>query len=50
MSNHHKKDRLFEIVEEQRIPLVFFTEGGGGRQATVDRAVGSGINTWPSTS
>src|SRR6185437_6795736 len=30
-TNHHKKDRLFEIVEEQRIPLVFFTEGGGGR-------------------
>ena len=29
-NNHHKKDRLFEIVEKQRIPLVFFTEGGGG--------------------
>ncbi|HTE35443.1 MAG TPA: biotin carboxylase N-terminal domain-containing protein, partial [Reyranella sp.] len=25
-TNHHKKDRLFEIVEDQRIPLVFFTE------------------------
>jgi acetyl-CoA carboxylase carboxyltransferase component len=28
---HHKKDRLFEVVARQRIPLVIFAEGGGGR-------------------
>jgi acetyl-CoA carboxylase carboxyltransferase component len=34
--NHRKKDRLFEIAERQRLPVVFFTEGGGGRPGDVD--------------
>src|SRR5271163_4723829 len=29
--NHRKKDRMFEIAEKSRLPVVFFTEGGGGR-------------------
>jgi acetyl-CoA carboxylase carboxyltransferase component len=29
--NHRKKDRLFEVASELRLPVVFFTEGGGGR-------------------
>ncbi len=44
-TNHHKKDRLFEIVEEQRIPLVFFTEGGGGRPGDVDVQSVAGLST-----
>ena len=44
-TNHHKKDRLFEIVEKQRIPLVFFTEGGGGRPGDVDVQSVAGLNT-----
>ena len=44
-TNHHKKDRLFEIVEHQRIPLVFFTEGGGGRPGDVDVQSVAGLNT-----
>ena len=44
-TNHHKKDRLFEIVEQQRIPLVFFTEGGGGRPGDVDVQSVAGLNT-----
>jgi acetyl/propionyl-CoA carboxylase alpha subunit/acetyl-CoA carboxylase carboxyltransferase component len=44
-TNHHKKDRLFEIVEEQRLPLVFFTEGGGGRPGDVDVQSVAGLNT-----
>lgn len=44
-TNHHKKDRLFEIVEGQRIPLVFFTEGGGGRPGDVDVQSVAGLNT-----
>src|SRR5436190_2883828 len=28
--NHQKKDRLFELAERTRVPVVFFTEGGGG--------------------
>ena len=44
-TNHHKKDRLFEIVEKQRIPLVFFTEGGGGRPGDIDVQSVAGLNT-----
>jgi acetyl-CoA carboxylase carboxyltransferase component len=36
MRNHLKKDRLFEIAERRRLPLVLFAEGGGGRPGDVD--------------
>ena len=29
--NHRKKDRLFELAAELCLPVVLFTEGGGGR-------------------
>ncbi len=29
--NHYKQDRLFDLANRYRLPLVFFTEGGGGR-------------------
>ncbi len=34
--NHKKKDRLFELAAEWETPVVFFTEGGGGRPGDVD--------------
>ncbi|MEM7468031.1 MAG: carboxyl transferase domain-containing protein, partial [Pseudomonadota bacterium] len=34
--NHKKKDRLFELAERWEMPIVFFTEGGGGRPGDVD--------------
>jgi acetyl-CoA carboxylase carboxyltransferase component len=34
--NHRKKDRLFEIAEQSLMPVVFFTEGGGGRPGDTD--------------
>lgn len=34
--NHKKKDRMFEIAEQWRLPVVFFTEGGGGRPGDTD--------------
>jgi acetyl/propionyl-CoA carboxylase alpha subunit/acetyl-CoA carboxylase carboxyltransferase component len=34
--NHHKTDRLLEIVREQQLPLIFFCEGGGGRPGDTD--------------
>ncbi len=34
--NHKKKDRLFELAQEWALPIVFFTEGGGGRPGDVD--------------
>jgi acetyl/propionyl-CoA carboxylase alpha subunit/acetyl-CoA carboxylase carboxyltransferase component len=36
LQNHRKKDRLFELAERWRLPLVFFTEGGGGRPGDTD--------------
>ena len=34
--NHEKKDRLFEVIERLRLPVVFFAEGGGGRPGDTD--------------
>ncbi len=34
--NHKKKDRVFELVKDWGTPVVFFTEGGGGRPGDVD--------------
>jgi acetyl/propionyl-CoA carboxylase alpha subunit len=34
--NHRKKDRMFELAEKWRLPIVFFTEGGGGRPGDTD--------------
>lgn len=34
---HHKKlDRICELAEEQALPLVMYTEGGGGRPGDTD--------------
>ena len=42
--NHRKKDRLFEVAERQRLPIVFFTEGGGGRPGDTDGMGVSGLD------
>ena len=42
--NHRKKDRLFEIIERQKLPVVFFAEGGGGRPGDTDGIGGSGLD------
>jgi acetyl/propionyl-CoA carboxylase alpha subunit/acetyl-CoA carboxylase carboxyltransferase component len=34
--NHRKKDRLLELAERRRLPVVIFTEGGGGRPGDTD--------------
>ena len=44
MQNHRKKDRLFEIAERQRLPVLVFTEGGGGRPGDTDTVGGSGLD------
>ncbi len=43
--NHRKKDRLFELVERLRLPVVLFAEGGGGRPGDTDNAVVTGLDT-----
>ena len=32
--NHPKTDRMLELAERWKLPVVFFTEGGGGRAGT----------------
>jgi acetyl/propionyl-CoA carboxylase alpha subunit/acetyl-CoA carboxylase carboxyltransferase component len=39
--NHYKQDRMFELAERYRLPLVLFGEGGGGRPG--DDATGPGV-------
>ncbi len=34
--NHKKMDRMLGLTNEQRLPLVFFAEGGGGRPGDMD--------------
>lgn len=39
--NHYKQDRMFELAERYRLPLVLFGEGGGGRPG--DDPTGPGV-------
>ncbi len=42
--NHRKKDRLFEIAERLQLPVVLFSEGGGGRPGDSDQLGVSGLD------
>jgi acetyl-CoA carboxylase carboxyltransferase component len=42
--NHRKKDRLIDVAEQLRAPVVFFTEGGGGRPGDTDPTGISGLD------
>jgi acetyl/propionyl-CoA carboxylase alpha subunit/acetyl-CoA carboxylase carboxyltransferase component len=44
MQNHRKKDRMFELARKQRSPVVFFTEGGGGRPGDTDGVGVAGLD------
>ena len=44
MRNHLKKDRLFELAQRRRLPVVLFAEGGGGRPGDVDMPIVSGLD------
>ena len=43
--NHAKKDRIFELIERMRLPVVLFAEGGGGRPGDTDMPVIAGLDT-----
>lgn len=34
--NHKKTDRVLQVAEDQQLPVIFFTEGGGGRPGDTD--------------
>ncbi|MFF4550573.1 carboxyl transferase domain-containing protein [Streptomyces sp. NPDC001406] len=42
--NHRKTDRLLEIAHQQRHPVIFFAEGGGGRPNDSDVPVVAGLH------
>lgn len=42
--NHAKTDRMLGIAAEQKLPLVLFAEGGGGRPGDTDMPVVAGLN------
>src|SRR5256712_1484972 len=46
VQNHRKKDRLFELAAQWRLPVVFFTEGGGGRPGDTDGVGVAGLDCW----
>jgi acetyl-CoA carboxylase carboxyltransferase component len=44
MRGHLKKDRLFDVAERRRLPVVLFAEGGGGRPGDVDWPLVAGLD------
>ncbi|WP_428121176.1 carboxyl transferase domain-containing protein [Candidatus Poriferisodalis sp.] len=44
--NHRKKDRMFELAAQNRLPVVLLAEGGGGRPGDTDGIGGSGLDCW----
>jgi acetyl-CoA carboxylase carboxyltransferase component len=43
--NHRKKDRLLKVAEESKLPIVLFSEGGGGRPGDTDFPGDAGLDT-----
>ena len=44
LRNHQKTDRLLGIALKQRLPVVLFAEGGGGRPGDTDMAIVAGLH------
>jgi len=42
--NHEKKDRLLKIVDDWKLPVVVFAEGGGGRPGDTDMPGVAGLD------
>lgn len=40
---HFKKDRLFDLIERMKLPVIFYAEGGGGRPGDSDLPVVSAL-------
>lgn len=49
LMNHQKKDRMFEIAQQYRLPTVLFAEGGGGRPGDTDGSGVAGLDCWAFT-
>jgi acetyl/propionyl-CoA carboxylase alpha subunit/acetyl-CoA carboxylase carboxyltransferase component len=44
LQNHRKKDRMFELAERMRLPVILFAEGGGGRPGDTDTTMIAGLD------
>ncbi|MFJ9541144.1 carboxyl transferase domain-containing protein [Streptomyces sp. NPDC101225] len=44
LQSHRKTDRMLEIAEERRLPVVLFAEGGGGRPGDTDTTSVAGLD------
>ncbi|MDQ0603707.1 acetyl-CoA carboxylase carboxyltransferase component [Streptomyces canus] len=44
LHNHRKTDRMLELAEERRLPVVLFAEGGGGRAGDTDTTAVAGLD------
>ncbi|TXH48305.1 MAG: biotin/lipoyl-binding protein [Burkholderiaceae bacterium] len=44
LRNHQKTDRLLGIAHDERLPLVLFAEGGGGRPGDTDMPIVAGLH------
>lgn len=42
--NHEKTDRMLDLAARQRLPLVLFAEGGGGRPGDTDVVTAGGLD------
>ena len=42
--NHRKSDRLMSVIADQRLPVVWFAEGGGGRPGDTDTTAVAGLD------
>ena len=43
--NHNKQDRIFQLAERFQLPVILYSEGGGGRPGDTDGAGGLGMET-----
>ena len=44
LQNHRKKDRMFEVAEKLKLPVILIAEGGGGRPGDTDGAGIAGLD------
>jgi len=44
MRNHQKTDRMLGVALQQKLPVVLFAEGGGGRPGDVDMPIVAGLH------
>ena len=47
--NHYKQDRMYELANRFKLPVILFSEGGGGRPGDTDGSGGVGMDTYTFT-